>query len=231
MDENRAGKEGVGGDESRYRLLETILDYAQEQLGGSEEAEAVQRQHATYYLSLAEEAERELQGPQQVAWMERLEKEHDNLRKALQWAVDHEEAEIGLRLGGALWQFWLQRGNSREGQEWLTRLLAMPGAAERTAARGRALFAAGGCAATFGGPEVTLFQESLAIARELGDRWGMSDALSYLAAVAREAGDYEAARARYEESRVVDAPSDSKSLYDTYEDGDKRRSNRWDMAR
>jgi predicted ATPase/DNA-binding SARP family transcriptional activator/DNA-binding CsgD family transcriptional regulator len=108
----------------RYRLLEPIRQYAQEKLEARGEGEEVQRRHASYFLTLAEEAEPRLRGPEDLEWLERLETEHDNLRAALSWALERGEAELGLRLAGALWRFWEARGYYGEGLAWLKRVLA-----------------------------------------------------------------------------------------------------------
>jgi predicted ATPase/DNA-binding SARP family transcriptional activator/DNA-binding CsgD family transcriptional regulator len=123
----------------RYRMLEPIRQYARERLEESEEAEAIQRRHAEFFLALAEEAEPEVEGPQQAAWLERLEAEHDNLRAALSWSLERgEEAELGLRVAGALGQFWYLRGYLGEGRRWLEEALAKASPAS-TAARANAL--------------------------------------------------------------------------------------------
>jgi predicted ATPase/DNA-binding SARP family transcriptional activator/DNA-binding NarL/FixJ family response regulator len=123
----------------RYRMLEPIRQYARERLEESEEAEAIQRRHAEFFLALAEEAEPEVEGPQQAAWLERLEAEHDNLRAALSWSLERgEEAELGLRVAGALGQFWYLRGYFGEGRRWLEEALAKASPAS-TAARANAL--------------------------------------------------------------------------------------------
>ena len=107
------------------------------------EAEASQRAHALYYLALAEEAEPQLKGAQQVPWWRRLEREQENLRAALSWLIGQEEGELALRLSGALWWFWDIRGYWSEGLRWLEAVLGLPQAQGRTARRAKALHAAG----------------------------------------------------------------------------------------
>ncbi|HNB51240.1 MAG TPA: tetratricopeptide repeat protein, partial [Anaerolineales bacterium] len=109
--------------EARYHLLETVRQYAREKLSESGEAEAVREQHLAYFLALAERAEPEVQGADQLAWFDRLEMEHDNFRAALGWALEHGEtyAEAGLRVANSLWWFWFMRAS--EGGEWLERAL------------------------------------------------------------------------------------------------------------
>ena len=102
-------EEGAEG-EPRLVMLETIREYAQERLEESGEAEAVRRVHAEYFLALAEEAEPMLWGAEDAAWLERLEQEHDNMRAALSWAIEHEEATLALRVGAALRWFWYMEG-------------------------------------------------------------------------------------------------------------------------
>jgi non-specific serine/threonine protein kinase len=94
------------GDEMRYRYLETLRQYALEELRNAGEEGRLRRRHCEWFVDLAERAEPELVGPHQATWLERLEREHDNLRAALRWAVDNDEAELGSRLGAALWRFW-----------------------------------------------------------------------------------------------------------------------------
>ena len=119
-------EEGPGG-EPRFVMLETVHEFAREKLGQSAEAEEIKRIHAEYFLTLAEEAYPELKGPDQLEWLERLEAEHDNMRAALSWALERKEAEVALRLGGALWWFWSVRGYHSEGRRWLEEALAVDG--------------------------------------------------------------------------------------------------------
>ncbi len=101
---------------TRYRMLEPIRQYAREKLEQSEEAATVPHAHAAYYLLLAERAASELWGPRQGEWLERLERENGNLRAAIAWALEAEEAEVAARLCWALWLFWWVRGHHREGR-------------------------------------------------------------------------------------------------------------------
>src|SRR5439155_6899710 len=109
--------------------LETIREFGQERLSQSGEAAEVRRQHARFFLALAEAAEAELTRADQLLWLDRLEREHDNLRAALAWSIESGKVELGLRLGCALEGFWQVRGYQREGQDRLRRLLAQPGGA------------------------------------------------------------------------------------------------------
>jgi non-specific serine/threonine protein kinase len=127
-------EDGAGG--RRFRLLESVRDYALEQLTSCDEVEAAGRAHARYFLELAERAAPELVGRSQRAWFLRLEQEYRNLRVALQWLWDHGENESALRLAGALGYFWEVRGYLREGQQALEEALARtPGADQRLRAK------------------------------------------------------------------------------------------------
>jgi tetratricopeptide (TPR) repeat protein len=202
LDKSLLRQQEQASGEARFRMLETIREYGLECLMVSGEEPAVRRAHADYYLALVEAAEPALTGPEQATWLEQLEAEHDNLRGALRWAESSGEAEIGLRLAGALCQFWLIRGHLREGQEWLVRLLGLTGASSRTAARAKALTRAGHLADNLGDYTAAhaFFSESLAIRRELGDQKGIATVLNDLGWVAWHQNDYIAARALSEES-------------------------------
>src|SRR5262249_17217344 len=107
----------------RYHLLETVREYALEQLEASGETEAPRCAHATYYLSLSEGVEAGLRGPEMVEVLGRVHREHDNLRAALSWAREQRQTEFGLRLAGALAHFWWFHGHLSEGRRWLESLL------------------------------------------------------------------------------------------------------------
>jgi predicted ATPase/DNA-binding SARP family transcriptional activator len=188
---------------TRYRLLETMRQYAAQQLAASDH-EAATRRHARYYLRLAEQAEPHLMGAEQAAWLERLEREHDNLRVALQSSVAGTEAEMSLRLAGALFWFWYLHGHYREGRQWLSRALAAETGAS-TSARAKALKGSGILALLQCeyGQATELLAEGLALYRELEDKRGVASSLQVLGSVARERADYDGAVAFYEESLVL----------------------------
>ena len=112
--------------EPRYRMLETIRQYGQEQLESSARAEATHRQHRDYYLTLVERADAESCGPQQAAWLDRLHAERPNIWAALDFcATVPNEADAGVRMGAALWFYWIACGFLRDGKHWMDRLLAV----------------------------------------------------------------------------------------------------------
>jgi predicted ATPase len=188
--------------ESRFAMLETIREYAQEKLRASGEEAATKRAQAAYCLVLAEEEATEQVGSD---WLERLSLEHNNLRMALEWLTESGDAEWGLRLATALFRFWEIREYFAEGRDSLRRILNLPGAAAATKARTRALFAAGVLAGEQGDYEAaeTLIAESRNIARQLGDKTGAAISLNALGVFARDRGDVAAARALLEESLAV----------------------------
>ena len=127
------------GEEPRLLTLMTMREYGLDRLRESEEIEQAQHAHAAYYLALAEEAEAHLRGADQVIWLARLEREQENLREALRCFVAYEAGELALRMGAALWRFWLTHGYLSEGRRWPQTVLSLPSAQERTGVRARTL--------------------------------------------------------------------------------------------
>jgi predicted ATPase/DNA-binding XRE family transcriptional regulator len=193
----------------RYGMLDTLREYAAERLAHAGEKPDLLRRQATQFLVLAETAERHLRGPEQAAWLERLEQEHENLRAALRWCVEHGSVEEGLRLGASLWRFWHIRGHLTEGREHLAAVLALarPGmpAGSRTAALAGALNGAGVLALRQGDYAAarSLLEESLAIRRGLGDRREIANSLGNLGLVAKAQGDHVLSRSLHEESLAM----------------------------
>jgi predicted ATPase/class 3 adenylate cyclase/Tfp pilus assembly protein PilF len=128
LDKSLLRQEEGPNEEPRFVMLETVHEFAREKLEQSGDAESIKRAHAEYFLTLAEKADAELRGANQLEWLERLEAEHDNMRAALSWSLERKEAEVALKLGGALWLFWLLRDYHSEGRRWLEEALAMDGA-------------------------------------------------------------------------------------------------------
>jgi predicted ATPase/DNA-binding XRE family transcriptional regulator len=184
----------------RYRLLETVRAYALEQLQVEDEQAAAARNHAGYYLALAERAAPLLDGPQQKIWLNRFDAEHNNMRVALRWFVDASDSDSGLRLASALESFWSTRGYISEGRAWFDALLLLENDGARTAVRAHALNCAGRLA---GGDHdfrqsQTLHKAGLALARELHDTSAMIAALRCLGEMAAWTGQAETARSHYD---------------------------------
>jgi hypothetical protein len=163
----------------RFLMLETIREYALERLEVSGEAEAIRQRHAIFFLALAEAAAPQFYGPEQVAWLNRIESEHDNMRAAQEWLAQRGEVDTAMQLAGALRYFWFVRGYHSEGSEQLLRILARPEAVVATAARVKALNAAGYLQWVRGNQDSarTLLEEALTIARAVDDRPGAAFAL------------------------------------------------------
>ncbi len=192
-------------EEARYSLLNTIRQYARDKLAATNESAAARQRHLLFYLQLTERAEPELQRSNQAAWFDRLDVEHDNLRAALDWAC-LTNAEAGLRLGGALRQYWYVRGYWNEGRAWLTRILALPAAQARTIARAQALNSAAYLTHMQGDAASAekLYEESIAIRREAGDvSEGMMHALRVYGNSIHYTHDKARGRALIEESLAI----------------------------
>jgi predicted ATPase/class 3 adenylate cyclase len=169
--------------EPRFGMLQTIRMYASERCELEWDGAATRRRHAEYFLALAEASERFFYGPDQVAWLDRLDREHDNLQAALRWAIEVDQPERGMRAAAAVWRFWQMRGHTASGRDWLERLLDCP--VGRTAVRAKAEEAAGSLAYWQANvPETERhYLASLAIYRELGDRPGIAQVTHDLAFV------------------------------------------------
>ncbi len=193
-------------------MLETIREYGTELLAARSEAEEMKPRHAAYYLALAEEAGPALTGPQAAAWLARLDTEHDNLRAALRWARDTDDGATVLRLAGALWPFWGQRGHLSEGRRWLSealdrsagapaapsvRVSGLVGAAQLAMDQAAYDEAANHCA------------QAVALARQLGHPPGLVAALNTQGVLARGQDRYaDAARDHQEALSVARAGAD-----------------------
>jgi predicted ATPase len=189
--------------EARYGLLETVRHYARNRLLEAGEAEMLRRRHRDFFLQFAEEAEPEQHGPEQAAWFVRLEREHGNLRVALEWSRAEEGgAEAGLRLAGALGEFWRVRAYPTEGRAHLTAALSRAEAAGRTAARAKALHRVGELAWVQGDHVLAraVLGESVAIWQELENQGGLASSLTALSWVFGAQGDGATAHALAEES-------------------------------
>ena len=194
QDTTSAGPADLPPGGPRVTMLETIREYGSEQLAAHAEAAAVGQRHAAYYLALAETAAAALAGPQAVAGLAQLDIEHDNLRAALRWACDRGDRVTALRLAGALWRFWTQRGHLSEGRRWYAEALALPGdvGLAPPAVQVNWLIGAARLAieqAAFGEAPAYAAQAA-ALAREHGDSRDQADALNTLGLLARAQNQY-----------------------------------------
>jgi DNA-binding CsgD family transcriptional regulator/tetratricopeptide (TPR) repeat protein len=203
--------------ERRFRMLETVREYAQERLVEAGEERRCRRDHAEYVLSLVEQAD----GGQNLSqeWLARLQAELDNLRTALSWTLQH-DPELALRLAAGLWRFWSQRGYWREGRDWLAQALAAAPAAP-AAVRAAALAGAGALADEQGdfAQARRCFEEALALAEESGDERRAARALRSLGIVASNQNDLDRAQALFSDAlarlrRLDDRPALGRCLSD-----------------
>ena len=190
----------LSGGDVRFGMLETIQEYAAEQLAKSGEAEEMRRRQAAYFSELAENAEQRLAGPEKGVWLERLEREHGNFRTALRWATERGEEATVLRLA-ALASFWELRGYLSEGRHWLEAALAAAdntgGTDDLAGARARTLDHAGGVAYLQGDLAAARarLEESVTLWRLVDDKRGLAHALFSLSIVATQQGERDLARA------------------------------------
>jgi predicted ATPase/class 3 adenylate cyclase/Tfp pilus assembly protein PilF len=186
-------------EEARYKLLETVRQYARDKLLETGEAARVRDRHRDWFVAFAERAESALQGPDQALWLKRLETEHDNLRAALEWSSA--DAETGLRLASALWPFWYLRGYVSEGREWLKQFLEKAAGAP-SPLRAKALYGASMLARAQDDylQATALLEESLELYRAAKDKRGVASALGNLGVIAFARGDYARATRLHEES-------------------------------
>ena len=184
-------------EETRYRLLEPLRQYARDRLVETDAAPQVERRHRDWYAALAARAAGELSGPEQGRWLDRVAIEHDNLRAALGWSLARGDAAAAGQTALGIWQFWLLRGHLHEGRRWLEQVLAaLP---EPTPLRAQLLWVAGILARPDAVQARQHFSESLALWQALGDRDGIARALGSLGFLAQALGDYRQAVAYLEQ--------------------------------
>jgi non-specific serine/threonine protein kinase len=197
-------REAGPAGEPRFTMLETLREYSTERLEGSGEAELIRKRHAEYHLTLAEQGDLGLRGPEHSLWLRRLETEHDNLRAALRWSVGGADAELGLRLAGALGRFWWVHGHHVRGRQWTERALAQ-GADAPPDVLARALNSAGFLGSYLGDLEqgTARNEEALALFRELGDKRNMAWALGFLAMARLLLGQLDECKRLYDEALAL----------------------------
>ena len=200
--------EGPDG-EPRVGMLQTIQNYALDRLAEAGELEETRRRHAVHYAEVAAAAREQLHRPGHLAVMDQLDAEHGNLRAALAWSLDAateggERVETGMRLARTLAWFWFERGHATEGRRWLERAIALA-ADDAGAPRARLAHGLGILLATQGELDAALrlFEQSLAVWRELGDRDQQAKELNSVGIVRRMRGEMDAARSALEESIAI----------------------------
>lgn len=197
-------QEGDTNGEPRLQMLETIREFAHEQLVARGEETAQRARHAEYYLALAEDAQPRLNTGEQEVWLEQLEAEHDNLRAALAWTIERGDGDQAVRLAAALWHFWEMRGYFTEGRRWLEAALER-GQGAAAAARAEAYTGAGTMAwrQCDYAQAMIWHQHALDLYRSVGDTYGIAFALNNLGMQSLDQGDLQAALQRFSESLAL----------------------------
>jgi predicted ATPase len=212
VDKSLLKKEEGPEGETRFKMLQTIQEFAKERLVEAGEEERFREHHLAFFVAMAEGVEPALYTRERVAWWDRLEVEHDNLRAALAWSLREpgprsprpESVESGMRLAGAVHTFWAYRGYCNEGRQWIEKALARSDPAACSAVQAKALHASGALALgqqDLAGMRARL-EEAIALWRELKDRQGPGRSLGWLALGYSLSGEehWTAARATAEES-------------------------------
>jgi predicted ATPase/transcriptional regulator with XRE-family HTH domain len=183
----------------RYWMLEPVRKYARERLENSADSGVVSHTYATFFLALAERAYPKLRGPKQVECLNLIDQEYGNLRATMSWALSTGHNEMAVRLGWALWMFWWLRGHKQEGRQWMEILLDRNLSASL---RTIVLAVAGQIAYTQGDYDSgeKYLQESLELAREVGDPVRTAHAQYVLGLLALRRQDLGTARSRLEEA-------------------------------
>ena len=192
-------------------MLETIREYAADVLNASGEQDRLEQRHMAYFLDLAEREAPATLGSGQATAFRHLDREWDNLRAGLQWALTQHDPAAGLRLVAALSRFWYVRGYLNEGRSWITQALALaPNAAKETVPEMRgwhvaALRGLGLIALRQGDYSLAehVTEAALAAQREMDDEDGVARSLNMLAILAREQGQHAKARALWEQSLAL----------------------------
>lgn len=195
----------IRDEKLRMRFLDTIRAFALEQLEAGGEQVAVSESHGAYFRDLAERAEPELTGAEQVAWLRRLDEEQANLWAALGWYERRGAVEDGLRMGGALWRFWYRHGDIVEGRGRLKRLLERANEQGRELTMAKALHAAGTLAtyqSDFEAAERWL-AEARQIRRALAEPILLAETITNLGNLAYLRGDYPHAQSQYIDSLTI----------------------------
>lgn len=219
VDKSMLWHETCANGEPRFNLLETLREYAIEQLSLSGQIELVYRRHLGYFLQLVETIEPGADKPDLPAWMNQLEEEHDNLRAALRCALEFGEEDIALRIAGAIWRFWQIHGHVEEGVKWMQIILERT-TMQASLARAKALWGAGWMGMVTGTMEQAqnYFQEGAELSRRLGNQRYLGRSLHGLGAVARAQGNFDLSQSACEESLpLFEAIQDTENVAWTYE--------------
>ena len=201
------------GRKTRYKVLETIRQYAHEKFTEAGEAKKIAKRHLRFFVNFAEEADSNLNGSEQVTWLDRLESEHDNFRTALSWALEENQIDLAARLGTSLYWFWLLHDHLSEGRQWLEQTIELTRhntQKETKSPNDIALFAHilnhAGIFANFQGDYnlgYSRAEEGLTLSRKTGNKMLISQALFALGISSMHKEDFERAETFLEESLIL----------------------------
>ncbi|MDQ3547348.1 MAG: tetratricopeptide repeat protein, partial [Chloroflexota bacterium] len=180
----------------RLRLMETIREFASERLEASGELDNARRWHAGYFGAIAAKSEQQLVGGEQVAWLDLLEREHDNLRAALSWSIAADEVDSCLEIGGGIWRFWERRGHVSEGRRLLEQIVALADDREPSHTFASVLFGLGRMRYVQGDfvAARAAFERLVDVGQQLNSDSWLAGALTQRAHLATREGDYHEAR-------------------------------------
>jgi non-specific serine/threonine protein kinase len=192
-------------DAMLFSMLVTIQHFALNCLQAMEKEEEARKQHVAYFLDLAKQAEKELRGPRQVEWLHRLAAMRDNLRSALEWAIETGQTEIALQMASYLSWFWNMRSEFSEGQQWLGKVVEMPDAPRYPRLYSYTLAQLALLTWLQGGSKQArpFVEQALSIASENSDTWNIAWALSVFGAVLIAEGDFIEAQSTLEKSKAL----------------------------
>ena len=207
------------GNDPRYVMFETVREFGLECLAAGGDAAEARQAHAAWTLSLVREAGPRMMEADQVLWLDRLEREHDNLRAAMVWSLQHRDEETMVALVEGLWMFWYIRGHVVEGRRWLDQALAL-GPDVPDEVRIQALVGAGQLA-HYQGDEaraIAYLERSLALSEASGDLRGLAMSHLELGIITEDRGDYDAATGHLEEAHrllatLPHAPNKAMAMY------------------
>lgn len=197
-------REMAADGEPRFRMLEVVREFALEQLGATGQANEFKRVHAEFFAQMAESFELELRSVKAAEWLETLEQEHDNLRSAIEWSLEH-DLEIALRMVAALRLFWDRRGYLSEGSRWIKQVLEKSVEEADTKLRAKAYLGIGNLSWKQGELEAAeqFFQESLRLSREIDDKFWICRSVGGLGSVKNRQGDLNQAKIFTEEALAI----------------------------
>ncbi len=207
VDKSLVQCEDDGAGAYRFRLLDSVREFAVEQLRACGEEAVAEQAHARFFVSFAEQADPQLRGSKQQLWYRRLEREHNNLRLALRWLLDHDESDEALRLSAALGYFWWSYGHCVEGLQWMKATLAAPATAPSTRITALLRLALLTLTTTKEAKDLARVEataeEALDLARQAGDRRAVVQCLGTLGECAYFAGDLDGGRRALDDALTI----------------------------